>query len=43
MFGRIKRFWYRARDAMTGRFTTRKYAKKHPDVTVEEKVERKEQ
>lgn len=31
----------RARDARTGRYVTKEYAKKHPDVTVIEKDKKK--
>ena len=38
----IRKTWRVFRDAITGRFVSRRYAERHPDTTVSEKRERGE-
>jgi len=42
MLGGVRRFWKRARSAVTGRFIKKEEVEKDPERTVVEEVERKE-
>ena len=37
----VKKWWYRFRSAITGRFVKKEYAEKNPDTTVSEKYKLK--